>query len=325
MTLFGCLGRAPRVLLAALALAISTAGCGNYSNEDLEYMSAIPEHEDVAIEVPRRGALVGLGAAEAWRTTVEVTRGLNRTAEAFLSLIDAIRNNTPTRRQVDQRIWGPYPDDRHPGWFLEFRMFRRAQGGQTSGFDYALVMIPPAGVALPANAVETTIIGGSFSASGGARVGAGQLRVTLADARAAGAEFTNLELLRTLTIDYQTRGWPRTISMVVENEPSDTEPVGATYDYEGAENGDGALTFTVLKDMVPAPLGAGAQLETLTVESQWLGAGAGRADMSVSGGNVPGEATALECWNDTYRSVYKTQSWDPSTTEGDPAACISRL
>lgn len=308
------------LLSGALALSASSA-CGNYSNEDLEYMSAIPQRDDVAIEVPRRGLLVAVGAAEGWRTTLEVTRALNRTADAFLALIDAIRRNSPTRRLPDQRIWGPFPADEHPGWQVEFRMNRTVAGGDAVAFDYALAMIPPAGVTLPGNARDTVIIGGTFAASGGVRVGEGHLSITLVEARAAGLVFKDLDKLRTLTIDYSTRVWPRRVAMHIENEPSETDAASADYTYQQAENGDGAMTFSLPQDIVAGPLGP----ETLSVQSRWLGAGQGRADISVTGGDVVGEATSLECWGNDFRSTYKTQSWARQDTTGDEATCIDRL
>jgi hypothetical protein len=305
--------------LAALVVAAVPA-CGNYSNEDLEYMSAIPQRDDVAIEVPRRGLLVTLGAAEGWRTTLDVTRALNRTADAFLGLIDAIRNNAPTRRLPDQRVWGPFPADQHPGWQVEFRMHRTVVGGEAVAFDYALAMIPPAGVTLPGNARDTVIIGGTFAASGGVRVGEGHMEISLVDARAAGLVFRDLDSLRTLTIAYSTRTWPRMVTMHIENEPSETEAASADYSYQQAENGDGRMTFSLPKDIVSGPLGP----ETLSVQSRWLGDGQGRADISVTGGDVVGEATSAECWGDDFQSTYKTQSWAPLDTTGSEGACPFR-
>ena len=101
--------------LVCATVALSLPACGNYSNEDLEYMSAIPQRDDVAIEVPRRGMLVAATAAEGWRTTLDVTRSLNRVADAFLSLVEKIRTYSPTKRLPDERVWGPYPAEDHPG------------------------------------------------------------------------------------------------------------------------------------------------------------------------------------------------------------------
>jgi hypothetical protein len=180
-------------------------------------------------------------------------------------------------------------------------------------------MIPPAGVALPGNAEEIVIIGGTFAASGGVRVGEGHMSIALVEARAAGLVFKDLDKLRTLTIDYSTRAWPRRVTMHIENEPSDTDAPSADYTYEQAETGDAAMTFSLLKDMVAGPLG----FETLSVQSRWLATGQGRADISVTGGDVVGEASSLECWGNDFQSTYKTQSWSPDTT-GDSAACINR-
>ena len=48
-------GRPLAALLAALLAAAAAGGCvtGNYSNEDLEFMSALPERGDVVVEVLR--------------------------------------------------------------------------------------------------------------------------------------------------------------------------------------------------------------------------------------------------------------------------------
>lgn len=312
-------------LVMVTMLSLTALACGNYSNEDLEFMSAIPQSADVELEVPRRGLLVTATAAEGWRTTLEVTRTLNRTAGAFLQLIDKIREHTPTRRLPDERVWGPFSADDHPGWQLEFRMWRDSNAeGVTTGFRYALFMIPPAGVVLPSGA-RTQIIGGNFDASGGARVGAGKLVVSLDEGRAAGLAFGGLERLRTLTIDYSTRVWPRMVTMIVENIPNGTDPTTGTYAYERAENGDGAMDFAFQQDVVPSPVGTGPLVETVMVRSRWLGTGPGRVDSSISGGDVPGVATALECWGTDYRSSYKFQSWAPDAASGLEDTCISRL
>jgi hypothetical protein len=283
----------------------------------------MPQRDDVAIEVPRRGTLVAITAAEGWRTTLDVTRSLNRAADAFLAMIEKFRTFSPTTRLPDERIWGPFPAQDHPGWQTEFSMHREQDaGGVTTGFTYFLTMFPPAGVTLAMGGQSTQIISGNFDASGGVRVGRGQMTITLDEGRAAGLEFDGLERLRTLAIDYSTRVWPRMVTMQIENLPSDTDLSSATYVYQRAENGDGDMTFSVLKNVVEGPLGE----ELLSIKSRWLGSGPGRADTSVTGGDVPAGATAVECWGDDYRSSYKFQSWlpEPKTT-GDEASCISAL
>ncbi len=320
-------GVAALVSVLTVVFVLAPAGCGNYSNEDLEFMSAVPQREDVTIEVPRRGNLVTAGTAEAWKTTLDVTRGFNRTADAFLSLIEKVRSHYPTSRNANERIWGPFPAEKNPGWQIEFHMLKRLDVA-VPRFEYRLIMIPPTGVVLPSGQPVTQIIGGSFDAAGGVRVGAGHLTVTLDEARLAGIAFPGLDKLRELTIDYQTRTWPRHVEMTILNladAPADApsaDPISATYVYERAENGDGAMTFTFAANVVPET----GVLETLMVESRWLGTGPGRSDTTVTGGDTPGgTATSLECWNETFMSTYLFQSWAPGMATGQPDSCIPRL
>ena len=41
-------------------LAAASAGCGNYSNDDLEYMSIVPQREELASNLPRTTAALQL-------------------------------------------------------------------------------------------------------------------------------------------------------------------------------------------------------------------------------------------------------------------------
>ncbi|MES1171885.1 MAG: hypothetical protein ABUL77_01500 [Bacteroidota bacterium] len=321
-------GRAGMPAPAVLAAALLGLACGNYSNEDLEFMSAIPQRDDVTVALPLRSSLPGIGIADGWKTTLEVTRGLNGTADAFLSLIEKVRTYYPTSRRANDRVWGPFPSDENPGWRVEFRMSKLVDLPEPR-FTYALVMMPPAGVALPGNASETAIITGSFDAAAGVRVGVGHLDVTPEDARTAGVAFRGLEKLRLLAIDYNTRDWPRRVHMRIVNAPpiDPSDAAEADYIYERSGNGDGAMTFTFPEDVVDGPVGSPSLDETLMVESRWLGTGPGRADNSVTGGNLVDGATSIECWGEDFRQSYKFESWrDVLTREsGDPLSCIPRL
>jgi hypothetical protein len=177
-------------------------------------------------------------------------------------------------------------------------------------------MIPPAG------GPGTTIISGYFDATGGVRVGTGQWNLTLEELRTAGVILKDLDKLTTLTVDYNTRDWPRVVELSVVNVPpvDATDAARATYHYERAENGDGAMRFSVVQDVLKTT----AAMETLAVESRWLGTGPGRADVSVTGGDVVGGANTLECWDAQYQSTYKFQSWLPDAPVGDAATCIPR-
>jgi hypothetical protein len=300
------------------AFLLAAAGCGNYSNEDLEFMNAIPQRGDVAVELPRRANLTAADSAEGWLTTFKVTRDFNHVADAFLSLIDTIRSFYPTTRNANERIWGPVASKEHPGWQIEFRMTKSE--APMRRFNYVLVMLPPAGVVLHSGRQEVQIIGGNFDAAGGAGTGTGSglLDVTLDVARQEGVIFPNLESLRSLSIDYDARDWPRRTTMTLLNLPS-VVPVSAAYTHEHWQNGDGTMRFSFEQE-IPGFAG----LQTLLVESRWLGAGPGRSDLSVTAGSATGLASSVECWNETFRSIYKLQSWDPDGVFGDAGTCIAQ-
>jgi hypothetical protein len=309
------------VALAVLALAPGTSGCGNYSNEDLEFMNAIPQRQDLSVEVPERAAVLIAGAAESWQITWKVTVSLNLVADAFLSLIEAIRSYYPSSRDGAVRIWGPFPDKNNAGWRIEFRMVKI---GDTQ-FDYGLHMLPPPGVTLSGGGSDTAIITGYFLAGGGVRRGVGQLIVSLDEARAAGVRVPGktpddpgLEKLRRLEIDYDTQDLVRRVDMDIRNVPPadpTMESEMATYHYQN-DGGTSAMQFTFLQNAVDGPL-----IETLDIQSRWLERGEGRAMLTVTAGDGAG-STVVECWNQVFRSTYLDRSWDPFGPTGDPASCI---
>ncbi len=308
----------PWLAVWALGACFATGGCGNYSNEDLEFMNAIPLRADVAVEVPRQSSLTTTAAAEGWQRTFKVTRDLNMVADAFLSLIDKIRASYPTARDGNTRIWGPFAAEKNPGWQIEFRMSKSVT--PMPQFDYELVVIPPPVGGPISGGSALQVIGGRFDATGGARVGTGHLVLTLDEATAAGFVFEGLEMLSGMTIDYQTGAWPRNISMAFANvAPASqaTDAVSGTYTYTGQENGDGAMSFSWVQDIVPGPAGN----DTVLIESRWLATGQGREDLSIVTGDGMGN-TGVECWDPSFQSTYKSQTW--AATVGDESTCIRR-
>ena len=302
--------------LAGLALG-GGAACGNYSNEDLEFMSAIPVASDLSVEQPARAAILIGDVAEGAKTTFQTTRTLNATAAAFLGLVDAVRAYSPTSRATNQRTWGPFPDDKNPGWRWIFEMTKNVDVSPVR-FEYTLSLIPPSGVALSGGGASSVVIGGYFEAAGSARLGVGQLELTPTEARTAGATFGDLDTLDELSIKYDTRGPSRQVTMFIQNVPPadpTASATSATYDYALDEAGVGTMTFVVVQDIVPGPLG----LETLSIKSRWYATAEGRWDVAITGGDSAG-ATLVECWNERLASTYRLPSWTNLT--GDPATCI---
>jgi len=306
------------VALGAVGLTAGV-GCGNYSNEDLEYLNALPETEDVSMEAPLKAAVPRADEDEALKMTTAVTKAVNLTAAALLGLVDQIRSFTPTAREQNGRVWGPVPDDKNPGWKLVFRMTKAtAADGVTPHFDYVLAMIGPAGTSfgpVESSTDTTPVLSGWFEWAGRAAAGAGHLSLTPKAARDAGAILPNLEKVITYDMDYDNRTSPRSLDVAAVNEkPVDptTDAESATYHYERAPNGDGGMTFTFLQDSVEGPAG----VDTLQIASRWRGTGEGRARISVLAGDDAG-LTWVDCWAATSLTSYNELKH-----LGDPATCI---
>src|SRR5450432_566996 len=108
-------------LVVAAPLALLAAGCGNYTNEDLEYMNALPQGSDLRANIPPvTGAVELANEAELARSTHDTTRGFNGLLMALVDLVDAIRSYPPTTRTPTSRIWGPFAADQSKGKNLDW-------------------------------------------------------------------------------------------------------------------------------------------------------------------------------------------------------------
>jgi hypothetical protein len=111
---------------AAAALAL-LCGCGNLSNDDVAFLLAIPQKQQLHVTVPQgtsQNLCGALGAADVYVNAKSTGDSLNAVVDAILALVDAIRKVTPTTRDDDSRTWGPFADNDHPGVQIEAIMFR---------------------------------------------------------------------------------------------------------------------------------------------------------------------------------------------------------
>jgi hypothetical protein len=295
----------PLLLVAGLA----SAGCGNYSNEDLEFMQALPEKPDLSADVPTRSAVVLGDTAELYRMTRDVVVIFNGVVDAFLNLIDTIRSFPPTTRMPDTRIWGPFPAQMQPGWEVRMTMVRQDLATFTYAVDFHAIGSADAWI---------NVINGDFAASGGARKGVGHLGVTTAIARAAGLD-PDLGYLDAMTAKYDNRAFPITVDLEFTNLPNPlkpTDPTQGTYDFAAGENGNGSLSFNFAANSIPGPAG----IDVFQVTSNWLGSGPGRSDLQVVSGDAAG-AHETQCWNQQFQAVYTDKPWSPLEDLGDPSAC----
>ena len=110
-------------------------------------------------------------------------------------------------------------------------------------------------------------------------------------------------------------------------------PHDVTYHYDRSDGGAGHFLFLVQGNIHNA-LENKPKLEELSVRSRWTGAGAGRSDVRITGGEVTTDlqaagfkdtsVTASQCWDASFKSVYETSS-PPNlgilAEAGDPQKC----
>jgi len=128
-------------LAATFVLGVLGAGCGNYSNEDLEFMNAVPDQTDLAANLPVRSALATGTEAELAKDTHDTVKIFNGILDSVLGDVEAIRAVQPTGRGPDSRTWGPFPDTNplQTAWEWQFAMQREADGSAAmSSISYRL-------------------------------------------------------------------------------------------------------------------------------------------------------------------------------------------
>jgi hypothetical protein len=298
---------AAAVLGATLA---AVSGCGNYSNEDLEFMNALPEKQDLTADIPVRSAVVLADTAELYRMTRNVVVVFNGIVDGFLSVVDTIRSYPATTRLPNERIWGPGPADKQPGWLVQLVMIRQ----NLITFDYRLEY-------LPASAPDSTplvLMSGTFAASGGVRRGVGHVDVNTEMLRNAGVD-VDLGYLDMLSIDYDTSAFPVTVSLTFTNFVNPLkldDPTAGTYVYSTQANGQGALSYDVTGNIIPGLQG----LDTINVTSRWLGSGEGRGDLQVVSGDGAG-LDETQCWNGQFQAAYTNKPWAPLEDIGAASDC----
>jgi len=292
-------------------LTAAFASCGDYSNEDLLYMSAVPSSSQLAVVLP---AATTAMQAELAQNTHNGISDVNALLDDVLGLVDAIRSYEPTSRTSDSRTWGPFADSKHPGWQWELVVNRAADG---TTFNYELD-VQNTRAATP---TWVKFVTGTFDLAGGIKQGNGTVKADFAAlATAAFPLDDSARPLKTLSISYQnfqTPGSPVVVTLLIERTaPDPTNGVtSATFTYAILADGSGEIAFTLVGNVIP-----GVATETLALNAQWLPTGAGKATLAVVSGDGAG-LTQSECWDATFAVTYNDKPWSTAEDFGDASMC----
>jgi hypothetical protein len=305
-------------VLVLLGVLLSACG-GNFSNEDLEYLNALPSREELASKLPggTGPSRQGLGQrldrlsvgdpSPLYQDTRQASDDFNAVLDALLRFVEDIRALPPTTREPHRRTWGPFRDAGQPGHELRFVMERQEEAPL---FTYQLQFRP-----VPAAGADWwPFLEGAFRADAGVRKGEGELHLHVEEARARGLNVEDLRGLRQLDVTYQTRELPTWVVMrLTAQAPSTAAEV--LYTSREQPGGFGEMRFVQREtDAIP-----GGETEDVEITSRWTPDQGGVGGFVIVRGDLTG-AGYRECWNAQYAVTYAKRSWELFGT-GDVSAC----
>jgi hypothetical protein len=312
--------------LSMLTAALLFTACG-LGEGDL-FRRGFPTAEMVKLELPgqatasqplegtaqQRQALEG-EISDFYRLTRTATVGVNAGVGAILGLVHAITRHPATTVTGNTAVWGPHTEALSPNtWKLtvirngpqdyQYALEGKAKGDPDTAFVTVLSGTHKPEVDAAGDPVEG--------------LGAGTFTLDMDAARTLPENDGNVGRI---DVAYARPGWSAEVTIDVEfTQVRDEETFGrndASYRYRRQPGAGGAFEFSILKDIQ----NDGSALEKLTIKSRWKQTGTGRADVKASGGDLPVEATANECWDDDFKSRYLSASWDPQLGWGALGAC----
>jgi hypothetical protein len=303
------------------ALAVTLAACGVGVDVPTEaFKDGFPRTATVELAVPgsttsgqratgprvSRDALEG-ETAVFYGLTRSVTSTVNTAVAATLTVLERITENPATTHTESSATWGPFtnPLERNTWRFTVTRV----------GSDTYAYRLEGKGKAEQDSAYRTILSG--QHASAGRAYGRGDFLIDWAAASTLpdhGAD------LGSATFSYAR---PSTVEPVRVDadfrqvlDTTTGQRVDAGYRFRQTPGQGGALEFQLRQDFF-----GGSAIEQLTVRSRWQASGAGRADVRLTGGDLPAPATAHECWDSSFLSRYFSISLNSAAGWGTEAAC----
>ncbi len=308
-----------------LSLLLAAPACSLQKTDDVsEYRQALPKADAVRVsgpEIAPGSSALGLGDAPAetarwYHFTRDVRDGVNVVTGHVLVAVWALVHVRPSEVGDDYAQWGPYTEALEP---VTYR-FRVERVGENE-YDYRLDGRPRASKS--EDDYRAVLTGKGFGRAD-ARHGDGSFVIDLDAAKALDPsrhqdDSGTIEITHDLPEQISTNlgALPRTIRARLD-------PAGeAWFDITSVAKQD--FTGTLVVDAhADTDDSKATTLEDVAVHSQWNADGAGRADISVSGGDLPTTIAVLdatECWGGDFARVYYTDSVGIEPTEGEASAC----
>lgn len=306
--------------------ALGATACSIETSDAEKYREPLPAEGSVALRVPGGsgasatstrdlngggGPSATVSDAKFYSFTRELTSAMDQNTGAILAIIWAVAQTTPTSVYPNRAVWGPYQ-----GTALEPVTWRLVVSEGGSGeYDYAL----------EGRARNSTNDADFRAVLKGRGYGKSHALHQTGWLEADNEAFRSLDPAKAkdfgkTKVTYDVRQFPKTIA--VDFVPDDG--VGkATAKVSHHAQGAGVLDVTANAD-IEKDADKDGKLETVVLKSQWNASGAGRADVSVSGGSFNGTPVDIvECWSSSFSLAYYKDSVSSQPKTGAESACAS--
>jgi hypothetical protein len=336
-------------LLALAAIAgpawMAAMGCGEpFSNKDLVYLKSLPNRELMRFSVPgtasqtsglrAEGADAGAGPGTAafYQSALQTAAGLNAAIDSVLRLVETIAGTPVTTRKDATFTWGPHSDPmKGTEWKLEIteqddpiqftatsslttvalaERFEFALSGRIAGSGADFV-VPIRGVVSPADLpIEQ-------------RRGVGCIDLDFDAGRSIDPNSTDQGAIH---LCYDTRGGQELLAARVVRPADASSRAGDGFAF-GRVDATGAVSFRFDLHTDVGGKNDGT-IEHLSILDRWEQSGRGRADLSISEGDVPAGfvALAIQCWDASFVETYEWSNVPTLIADaGDLATCATDL
>ncbi len=325
-------------IVVAVCVFLGACGCGDFSQEDLLFLAALPAKETIEVRpAGTRSAVNNTSTGQALQracddgdlrcTAENIATGFNGLTFALLDAVDSVTALPPSTREVGRRVWGPHYDASKNETF-RFEMVRSADGG-----TFAFCLHHKRGTVRFGSADEVTCADRDHAASGLVSLLEGQLTPgDLQGARAkTGVGSMTLFTQRLpdlagfgsrLVIDFDNRDSGTTVDIAFFDVPVQGTGLlrDAAYHYQRSADGAGKFAFEIDLNIIALLPDAGP--EHAKIYAAWLDDQSGRADASITEGDTPqgSDVQSHQCWGADLADAYRAPFGEVAT--GDEGLCV---
>lgn len=295
-----------------LASLLAVGACVAEDEDDTSYLTEVLPDERVLVSLPTSDAAAARTVgdwSEFYLATADATDDVNGLIAGVLSLLDQVVQTRPSDfdRAAHRAVWGPYGDTLDPvqTWVIV------EYDPTTDVHTWAFAQRPKG----DEEAEGVVVIAGEVDAGATREDHTGRFVMDFTmlheldpNVDHTGIFYSEYDVDPTgVSAEAAVEGW--------QDVRLDEGPYNAVYLYAQTPDGAGEMDLAWQGDYLDD-----GELDVYALRSRWDATGAGRGDAFLvdSGETLLGAAS--ECWDDSFRLVYRVDTWEGEVGEVD--ACV---